>query len=539
MNLRPYQQKIVDATVAGFGQFNRQLVVAPTGSGKTVIFSHLAKATPGRTLVLAHREELIDQAIAKLYAAAKIPADKEKAEWRASLNARCVVASVQTMIRRLGRWPADHFDLVVADEAHHAISDSWQRVLNHFDRHAKVVGFTATPDRGDKRNLGNYFENVAAEVSLFELINAGFLSRIAVKSIPLQIDLSRVGQRAGDFDESDLGDALAPYLKSIAAAIRDHAAFRRTLVFLPLIATSKAFTEECIAAGLNAAHIDGTSPDRADILKRFAAGDIDMLCNAMLLTEGYDDCGIDCVVILRPTKSRPLYSQMAGRGTRTAAAKQNLLLLDFLWLHEKHNLIRPAHLVASTEEQADIITELAQKAGGESQVEFDLEGLATEAQVQREEKLRAELEAKAKRKSRFIDAMDFCLSLHQTEAAEFEPVCAWESKAVSAGQASVLERAGIDPTSIKSCGHASRVIDLIVTRAKLNLATPKQMRLMRQLGHRSPDTASFEAAQTFIGARIGCRRTPGDSRQKSRVLVPSRSAVSCGRSAGGGQWVTD
>lgn len=306
VELRDYQHAAIDATLKGFKDYRRQLLVAPTGSGKTIMFAALAKRLrPERTLILAHREELIEQAVDKIYTSTGIQAEVEKAERRASPDAPIVVASVQSMMqpKRLATWAPDHFGLVVCDEAHHAISDSWQRVLDHFD--AKVLGVTATPDRGDKKNLGKYFENVCHEINLFDLIKAGFLASISIRSIPVQIDLRDVRQVAGDFASDDLGDVLGPYLQTIACAIRDVASFRKVLVFLPLIATSKAFVEICQREGLAAEHIDGTSKDRADILARFARSEFDVLSNAMLLTEGFDDPNIDCIVILRPTRSRP------------------------------------------------------------------------------------------------------------------------------------------------------------------------------------------------------------------------------------------
>jgi superfamily II DNA or RNA helicase len=343
MQLRGYQETAVASILAGFQEFDRQLAVMPTGAGKTIVFSKLAEAMqPRRSLILAHREELIEQAVDKIAKSTGIFAQVEKAEQRASLMSPVVVASIQTLMgaQRRERWPRDHFAQIVVDEAHHALADSYQKVLRHFT--GKVLGVTATPDRGDKRNLGQYFENVAFEITMFDLIKQGYLSPVKVKALPVEIDLKNVKSVAGDYSADDLGTALTPYLRSIAKALRDHASFRKCLVFLPLIATSKTFTDICQQEGLSAAHIDGTSEDRKEILARFADGEFDILNNAMLLTEGYDDPSIDCIVVLRPTRSRSLYAQMVGRGTRVHPAKDDLLVLDFLWLHEKHNLVRPA-----------------------------------------------------------------------------------------------------------------------------------------------------------------------------------------------------
>lgn len=497
--LRPYQQRCVAAVVDGWTQFRKQLVVAPTGAGKTILFSHMAHAElPRRTLILAHREELIDQAIQKLNKATGIFAQKEKAESSASHHSEVVVASVQTMARRLGKWPQNHFSLVVIDEAHHATSDSYKNVLRHFDAHARVLGVTATPDRADRKNLGAYFENVAFEIPLFTLIHEGFLAPIKVKALPLKIDLTQVKKVGGDYSEGDLDQAIHPYLKAAAEAIAEHAAFRKTLVFVPLIETSKDFVRACQEIGLSAAHIDGNTSDRRDILDRFSAGEFDVLSNAMLLTEGYDEPAIDCVVVLRPTRSRALYSQMIGRGTRIAPGKQDLLLLDPLWLHEKHDLIRPAHLIAGSREEAASITAIARATQGE----LDLEELQAAASRQREETLRKAIEAKAKRQARNVDPIEFCLSIHNLPIAEYEPTMRWEKQPATEKQIAVLRNMGIDTHELTR-GHATRLLDIVFTRRKLKLATPKQLKQLIRLGHPSPETCSSEDAARFLDEKFG------------------------------------
>jgi superfamily II DNA or RNA helicase len=505
MKLRAYQEKAVVDILAGFKEYDRQLAVMPTGAGKTIVFSKLAEAKqPRRSLILAHREELIEQAVDKIAKSTGIFSQVEKAEQRASLMSPVVVASIQTLIgaQRRERWPKDHFGLVVVDEAHHALADSYQKVLQHFTG-AKVLGVTATPDRGDKRNLGQYFENIAFEITMFDLIKQGYLSPVKVKALPVEIDLAQVKSVAGDYSADDLGTALTPYLRSIAQALRDHAAFRKCLVFLPLIATSKTFTEICQQEGLLAYHVDGISADRKEILAGFAAGQFDILCNAMLLTEGFDDPSIDCVVVLRPTRSRALYAQMVGRGTRVCPTKDDLLVLDFLWLHEKHNLVRPAHLVASTEEIADAITEkLENEAKGGGQGELDLELLNTAAIAEREERLQEELRKQANRKARTIDAMEFCLSLHEVETADYEPTCKWEAGPVTDGQANKLAQYRIGLDTVKCKGHASKIIDMLLSRSRQNLATPSQLKYLRRLGHPSPDTATFQEATAFLDKRF-------------------------------------
>lgn len=502
MKPRDYQQSIIEAVETGWEEASKQLIVVPTGGGKTVIFSHLAhRRQPGRSLILAHREELVKQAADKLHSATGIRADIEQAEHHADLDAPVVVASIQSIQRRLDKWPRDHFAQVICDEAHHAISPSWLEVLRHFDGFADVLGVTATPDRGDKRNLGTYFERIAAEVNLFDLVKQGYLSRITIKSVPVGIDLSNVSSRCGDFADSELGEALDPYLGQIAEAIRDHASFRRTLVFLPLRATSRKMVDACRSIGLTAEHIDGESPDRAEILQRYAAGEFDVLCNAMLLTEGFDDPGIDCVVVLRPTRSRALYSQMIGRGTRIDPAKDDLLLLDFLWMHQKHAVVRPAHLVASSDEEAEWITKHAQErqqaGGGPSQQALDLQDLATETQAQREEALRKQLAANRKKKAKFISAEEFALTHDSLAVAEYQPTMKWEEKALTEKQVKALRRAKVDPETVRGRGHAMQLLGLYFKNQTLKLASEGQRNWMRRCGHPDADKATIAQFQEF------------------------------------------
>ena len=500
MELRKYQTDCIDAVVHGWAKYQKQLLVVPTGGGKTIIFAKLAQHTmPARTLILAHRDELVRQAVDKIEQATGMWATVEKGTERADRKSAIVVGSIQTMMNRTHEWAHDHFDLIVCDEAHHCISDSWQKVLTHFST-AKVLGVTATPDRGDKKNLGEYFENIAHEVHLRDLINDGYLSPIKIKAIPLELDISNVASVAGDYHVGQLGASLTPYLKGCAEAIKEHAAGRKTLVFLPLVATSIEFAEIARSIGLKAEHVSGQSEDRKQILKKFAKGDSHLLSNAMLLTEGYDCPTIDCVCVLRPTKSRALFAQMVGRGTRIADGKTDLMLLDFLWQHERHDLVRPAHLIAESREIADIMTKDAFSGGDEPLDLFELEGNAKE---QREATLRNALKENKKRKARMMDAMEFSLGLHDVDLAEYEPVMKWESKNVSEGQIKILKNYGIEPETVQGRGHASAIIDKIIARSRIGMATPKQMIWLRKMNHPAPEKATLDEAKKFLSSKWG------------------------------------
>ena len=226
MELRPYQKEAKEAI---FEQWDsgvlKTLLVLPTGCGKTVVFAKVTEECVrkgDRVLILAHRGELLDQAADKLMKTTGLGCALEKAESSCQGSwFRVVVGSVQTLMRekRLGSFPADYFNTIIIDEAHHCISDSYQRVLQHFPE-AQVLGVTATPDRGDMRNLGVYFESLAYEYTLPKAIKEGYLSPIKALTIPLKIDMSSVSVQAGDFKASEIGTALDPYLEGIAQGMQ-------------------------------------------------------------------------------------------------------------------------------------------------------------------------------------------------------------------------------------------------------------------------------------------------------------------------------
>jgi superfamily II DNA or RNA helicase len=513
IELREYQKEASASVFKSWQEFNRVLGVAPTGSGKTIIFADIAqqRQSNGPVLILAHRDELIDQAIDKLHKARRLFAAKEKAQDRASLDAGVVVASVQTLARqaRLERFPKGHIQTVIVDEAHHSLANSYTRILDHFSD-AKVLGVTATPDRGDKRNLANIFEDIAFEITLLDLIKAGFLCPIKINTIPVEIDISEVHTIAGDYAADELGRALSPWLDKIARILASEFADRKTLVFLPLIAISQEFAVRCRERGLAAEHIDGMSPDRAEILDRFKRRETTLLSNAMLLNEGYDEPAIDCVICLRPTKIRSLYAQMIGRGTRINPGKDHLLVLDFLWLTDRHDLVKPAQLVAADDDEAERIESELDAADGmlvEAKELSDQALLdARSLEAERRRQLAERLAEGSKRERKLFDAMEFAVGLRDVLLADFTPTMHWHAHPPSPKQLSALERFGINPTSVQCRGHASAILDKLVRRSRMSLATPGQLRWLVKLGHPNPAIASFDEASTFLSARFNRNR---------------------------------
>lgn len=514
MNLRPYQQEAVDGVLSAFEKHRSTLLVLSTGGGKTICFAKLAEhfhRQGQRTLVLAHREELLTQAADKIRAATGLWPQIEKAEQRASLHADIVVASVQTMIGRRDRWPADHFGLVVVDEAHHAMAKSYRDTLDRFSS-AKLLGVTATPDRGDKKNLGKVFECVAYEAGLMKLIKEGWLSRITVKRLPIEIDLRKVKKVAGDYKADDIDHAIEPKLMDVARAMAVECWDRKTVVFLPLVKTAREFASMLERTGIEARAVAGedSKDDRRAALAWFHnAGPGSALCNAMLLTEGWDQPDTDCVVCLRPTQVRALFAQMVGRGTRIHPGKSDCLLLDFMWMTEEHNLAKVTHLVAGKQEVADAMEEkfdqAAKRGGGEYDLLDEEEQTERDVEAERLAKVMERLKAARKKTPGTYDVAELAMALNDEELTQYEPRYVYIpghgmrlEDPPSDRQKATLQKLGFAPESIASREHASKILDRVAVRRQAGLATPKQVRLLRRFGHPAPDKATFSEASAFI-----------------------------------------
>lgn len=514
--LRPYQQQARDRIHAEWDAgHTRTLLVLPTGTGKTIVFASVAAdqvRAGDRVLILAHRGELLEQAADKLQRSTGLVSAVEKAE-STCLDSwfRVVVGSVQTLQRtaRLERFPQDYFGTIIIDEAHHAITDGYRRILDYFSG-AKVLGVTATPDRGDMRNLGEVFDSLAFEYKLTDAIKEGYLCKIMAQTIPLQLDITSVTMSGGDYAVGDLGTALDPYLEQIAAEMARRCKSRKTVVFLPLIKTSQKFRDLLNTYGFRAAEVNGQSDDRRQVLADFDAGKYNVLCNSMLLTEGWDCPSVDCVVVLRPTKVRSLYSQMVGRGTRLSPGKTDLLLLDFLWMTDRHELCRPADLVCEDRAVARQMTETLAESGCPEDIEQAAAQASEDVVAQREEALAKQLAEQRRKKAKLVDPLQYEMSIQAEDLSGYVPTFGWEAGPPSDKQTAALEKLGILPDAVESAGKAALLLDRLNKRRDEGLTTPKQIRCLEKYGFQHVGTWSFEAARHMIDriAAQGWRGVP-------------------------------
>lgn len=502
--LRPYQAEAKQAILAAWDEgYRKTLLVLPTGCGKTVVFSSVTENQVNkghRVLIMAHRGELLDQAADKLKEASGLDSVLEKAE-STSLGSflPVTVGSVQSLAqeKRLARFPNNYFQDIIVDEAHHCLSDSYKRVLDHFPN-ANILGVTATPDRGDMKNLGEFFDSKAYEYSMTEAIREGYLCPIKAQMIPLELDIADVGISSGDFSAGEIGHALEPYLHQIASEMANYCRGRKTVVFLPLIATSQKFCAMLNDAGLRAAEVNGNSDDRSEVLADFEAGKYDVLCNSMLLTEGWDCPSVNCIVVLRPTKIRSLYQQMVGRGMRLSPGKTELLLLDFLWMTERHDPCRPSALISKDEAIAKKIDErMVEDADGFDLIEAE-EQAERDILAERESALAKQLAEMRGKKRKLVDPLQYALSIAAEDLTNYVPTFAWEMAPPSEKQIAFLERRGIFADSVRNAGLASLLIDRLQRRQQMGLATPKQIRCLERYGFRQVGTWAFEDASSLI-----------------------------------------
>jgi superfamily II DNA or RNA helicase len=460
VTLRPYQEAAVraafDAWRDGLG---RVVWSMPTGTGKTVAFAAVAERvlrSCGRVLILAHREELIQQARDKLVAFAPWAAGSvgivkaERDEWEAP----CVVASVQTLQGpRLERYAPEAFALVIVDEAHHAAAPSYRRILDHLGA-PHVLGVTATPKRGDGVGLHEVFARVVYSYGMQDAIREGHLCDIRQFAVETTTDLDAVATRDGDFVVGQLADTVNTPERNalVVKAFLERGPERKAVAFCVDVAHAQALAEEFRAWEVEAEAVWGAMGDeaRAEALARFAAGELQVLCNCQLLTEGWDEPSVACVLMARPTKSRTLYQQAVGRGTRLCRGKPDLLVLDFVDATRRHNLVTTPDLLGDS-----------------------CANMRGKSWSQREREIAEERE-RAQRATRAPQWTRKRMAFRLREVDPFEPTApvslfgyvervAWHRQAASEKQLAVLAKRGMDPEVLASLskGEASFLIDQV------------------------------------------------------------------------------
>lgn len=362
VTLRPYQRESFDAIIRELYTLGRRstLLSSCVGSGKTstlgMVTKYVASERSERVLVVAHRNELIEQ-IAERLQLLGVHAVVEKAKLcgRAQINTAdrpvdAVVGSVATMKGdRLKRWSPDSFGLIIRDEAHRIHSASDLAILDHFAS-AKVLGVTATPYRMDGKNLGDIFESTAYSYPLRQGIIEGHLVPIKAIKANVRINLRGLKRTTSDYNVGDLEDRILPMVEFLANAVKDVIGERKTVVFAPDVRSAHAMSDALNQVGIKSASLSCKSKDRREILADFRSGAIQTIVNYDILGEGVDVPDISCVVLMRPTRSFGLLNQQVGRGVRRSdeTGKVDCLVIDFDWqLDDGDPLCHVEELVAT------------------------------------------------------------------------------------------------------------------------------------------------------------------------------------------------
>ena len=485
MELRPYQAAALEAVREAYRAGHRRvLVVMPTGTGKTVLFAEISRLAKGPVLVLAHRQELVEQARAKISAWCDDVVAVEMAGRRGftrpdGTRPKITVASIQTLGRRLGAVPPDAFRIVVVDEAHHATADSYRAVLDHF--HAHLLGVTATPDRSDRVPLGRVFSDVAFEYDVRRAIADGWLCPIRSFLVETQADFSGIRKVAGELSTKGVEEVLVRdlHLAEIAKPIVRERGARPAIVFAASVAHSRALTRvlnELAGDRHYAVSLDGTTSleRRAPVIERFRRGEIRVLVNCALFTEGFDVPQIAMVAIARPILSRSFYAQMVGRGTRIADGKRDLLVLDFVPANCRHSLVQAVDLFGDEDEE---ITERARRIATKASAEGSSIALEKALELARQERevQGADVTYQLRRRDPFA-AIGIDLSGYVKRSGDGERA--------SSAQLAYFKRVGLPLELVVdlSAREAEALREELLDRKAVGLCTPRQAQQLLQHG---------------------------------------------------------
>lgn len=545
MQLRDYQSRCVEAVFSAFEEYNSALVVKATGTGKTVTFGHIANRfikNGKRVMVIAHRDELIQQAAEKMEMITGHRPDIEKAESYATTcgtmyePSPIVIASIQSLIsgrgdyRRMHRFDPDSFSLIIVDECHHAVSSSYLHVIEHFKQNGKqkILGVTATPDRSDEMALGRVFETVAYEYSIIDAIEDGYLVPIKQYCVTINsLNFDRVGTTAGDLNGADLAREMEyeKTMHEMALSTIEAAGDRKSIVFASSVSQAQRMAEifnRYSAGSAFVIHAKTDEEERREMIGAFRDGRFQFFVNVGIAVEGFDVPDVRCIVMGRPTKSRSLYAQMMGRGTRPQAEaidgletaesrkraienseKPDCLCLDFVGNCTKHRIIHAADVLGG--DYPDEVVDLAKRELERSKKpEAVSDGLKKAERRLREQREQEE----AARRSGIKAEVEYTAvehSIYEFFGVPYVRTKGWDvGKKITSRQKAVIEKAGFDPDRM-SYAQAKAALNGIFRRMDSGLCTYRQAKWLEKMGYENAKWIKFSEASAIISSIIGNR----------------------------------
>ncbi|HNR70393.1 MAG TPA: DEAD/DEAH box helicase [Verrucomicrobiota bacterium] len=552
MKLRDYQQEAAERTFAAWDKGLSALVVMATGTGKTVLFAYLIlimlqRNKGKRALVVAHREELIWQAVRTIKKVTGLEPAVEMAELQygsAMFKPQVVVTTIQTLSardgprKRMGRFDPKDFCLLIIDEVHRGVSKTYKEMLHYFKSNnpdIKILGVTGTPDRQDKRGLIEILDECVFEYGVLDAIKDGWLVDIDQQSVLINsLDLSEVKTVAGDFNQAELAEIMerSENMFAVADATMRVIGDKPFILFAPSVRHAQLVSDilngrkpNCTAWVCGKTNKD----ERREINRKFANGELQGLCNYGTHVEGYDNPKIEVVVMARPTKSRIVASQSIGRGTRplpgvvdgletaeerraaiAASAKAKLTVLDFVGNCGRHKLVTPADILGEAADPR--VVERVKRKAREGKPVNVLDEIAAFTQEEKERKKQEEqrrqrqlaaLRVKARFSMQSVDPFD----LLQVSPSRKHSSKDW-NKTLSFAQRRLLLRQGINPDTM-TYSQAKALIDELFRRWKGNLATLGQLKVLKRFGYDNPELSKADASSILEQlAKNGWRRLP-------------------------------
>jgi superfamily II DNA or RNA helicase len=535
--LRDYQSDTVDCVFREWEQCVSTLVVIPTGGGKSAIAAEIIRRIqPARAMFLVHREELVWQFRNTLEKFVGLDAGIEMAELHTNTdsnlfgNSPVVIATVQTLNSnwngrtRMGRFNPSDFGVLVVDEGHHGVAKSYRNVLNYFGQNPKLkmLFLSATPDRSDQEALGQVVQTVAKDIEILDLVHTGWLLKPMQQFVHAMVDLSAVRTTAGDLNGADLAAVMEAEqsLQGVAGATLQIIDDKRTIVFTASVKQAEMLSNifNRHRPGMSSWVCGKTNKDvRRQMLADFAEGKFQVICNCGVLTEGFDDCGVAVIVMARPTKSRSLYAQMAGRALRPLAgvvdgldtpearleaiarsAKPCAELLDFVGNSGKHKLMTSADILGGkvSEDAVAMAVKIAQSKGGP----VDMAELLDESEERVQEEARERRLQEEARKARLVANVKFSSKIvNPFDAWDLDPVRerGWDNgRALSEKQRHLLMKQGIDPDTMHYSA-AKAVLSEMFRRWDKHLCTLKQAALLKKHGF-DPKDMTVDQAKNVI-----------------------------------------
>lgn len=539
MNLRDYQLDTKAAIHREWETVCSTIAVLPTGGGKTIVFASIIQSVqPKRAMVIAHREELIWQARDKIHKVTGLECGIEMANLFVNNSlfgeTPVVISTIQTQNsnngdrKRMGRFNPKDFGVLIIDECHHSTADSYKSLINYYKHNnpdIKILGVTATPDRADEEAMGQVFETVAIDIEILDLIHLGWLVPVEQQFVHIGgLDFSEMRTTAGDLNGADLAEVMESErnLHGVAASSLEIIGKRRAIVFTASVKQAEVLSNIFNRHRLEmASWVCGTTnkDDRRQILAKFQNGETQVVCNCGVLTEGFDDPGVEVIIMARPTKSRSLYAQMAGRSTRPLpglvdglpspearreaierSAKPSCLIVDFVGNSGRHKLISSADILGGkvSDEAIAKAIQVAKAKGTAVRI--------SEALDEEEAKIKAAIEHRRKleeaRKAKLVAKVQFSTkTVNPFDVFQITPVKerGWDQgKHLSEKQKGVLLKLGVNPDAMPYA-QARQLLNETFRRWNEKLCTLKQAALLRRYGYQ-PANMKMEDASKLIDA---------------------------------------